>query len=295
MKKKTVSLVLGSGGARGLAHIGVIEQLIDQDCEIKSISGSSIGALIGGIYALDKLDIYKNWVSALRNSDIVRLLDVSFSGNGLFKGERIIDVLKELIGDSLIEDLPIKYSAVAADLNSEKAYWFNEGPLFDAIRASIAIPTVFVPHKYLGRHFLDGSLVSPIPMTPVLHDNSDLIVAVSLNGQTTVSHQAPVETENNGNRSRYHERIRQFINSYKNNDKNGKQPGMFEIMNKSLGIMENALARAQMAHYTPDILIEIPRSACGFYEFDRAKELIEIGKNKARICLGDERICNVPD
>ena len=145
-KDKTVSLVLGSGGARGLAHIGVIKWLRAHGYEIKSIAGTSIGALVGGIYAAGRLDVYADWVQALDKRDVLRLLDISFQPAGLIKGDRIINVMRELIGEFEIEALPISYTAVATDLDTGREVWLSSGLLFDAIRASIAIPTVFTPH-----------------------------------------------------------------------------------------------------------------------------------------------------
>lgn len=148
---KSVSLVLGSGGARGLAHIGVIQWLTENGYEIRSISGSSMGALVGGIYAARKLQVYAEWVSALERAHVIRLLDPSLSRRGLFKGERIIGVLRELIGDCEIADLPLSYTAVATDIESGEEVWLREGRLFDAIRASMATPLVFTPFKHGGR------------------------------------------------------------------------------------------------------------------------------------------------
>ena len=187
---KTVSLVLGSGGARGLAHIGIIDWLNKNGYDIQSIAGSSIGALIGGMYAAGKLDVYAKWVMALEKMDVIRLLDISFARKSLFKGDRVIDVLREMIGDYEIENLPISFTAVATDLHEQQEVWFNQGSLFDAIRASIAIPTIFTPHNYMGKTFLDGSLVNPIPIAPTLNDKTDFTIAVDLIGKVQTK---PVE------------------------------------------------------------------------------------------------------
>ena len=163
------SLVLGSGGARGLTHIGVIRCLEDRGYRIRYVAGSSMGALVGGVYAAGKLDVYADWVSALQKSDIVRLLDWSFQRGALFKGERLIGVLKALIGENNIEDLSIGYTAVATDLSQEGAgreVWLNRGPLFDARRASIALPTLFEPVKKNDRLMVDGGIVNPVPVAP---------------------------------------------------------------------------------------------------------------------------------
>jgi NTE family protein len=177
----TVSLVLGSGGARGYAHIGAIEELVAQGYDIRSIAGSSMGALIGGVYAAGQLDAYRDWVKPLQRFDVLRLLDWTFSGGGLIKGDRIVGKLKELIGDVNIEDLPMSYTAVAVDLMAQREVWFSRGSLFEAIRASIAIPTVFRPHHYQGRILVDGGLLNPVPITPTLRDLTDCTIAVDIN------------------------------------------------------------------------------------------------------------------
>jgi NTE family protein len=177
----TVSLVLGSGGARGYAHIGAIEELVAQGYDVRSVAGASMGALVGGMYAAGKLEEYRDWARALQRLDVLRLLDWTFSGGGFIKGDRVIDQLRKLIGDVRIEDLPISYTAVAVDLYAQREVWFSRGPLYDAIRASIAIPTVFRPHHYEGRTLVDGGLLNPVPITPTLRDLTDCTIAVDVN------------------------------------------------------------------------------------------------------------------
>jgi len=181
--KKTVSLVLGSGGARGLAHIGVIHWIEENGFRIESISGCSMGALIGGIYAAGKLDDFENWVRAITKIDIVTLLDLSWKKSGLVKGDKIINTLTELVGDVLIEDLPIKYTAVAADILNEKEVWMNSGRLFDAIRASISLPLFFTPFRYKNIDLIDGGVLNPVPIAPTFSDVTDLTIAVNLGGK----------------------------------------------------------------------------------------------------------------
>ncbi len=165
---KTVSLVLGSGGARGLAHIGVIHWLEENNCKIRSIAGSSMGALIGGIYAAGKLDEYEQWVRAITKIDIVTLLDLSWEKSGLVKGDKIINTLIHLVGEQLIENLPIQYTAVATDFKREKEIWIRSGRLFDAIRASMSIPLLFTPFKYRGVDLIDGGVLNPVPVAPTM-------------------------------------------------------------------------------------------------------------------------------
>ena len=146
--KKTISLVLGSGGARGLAHIGVIRELEANRFEIRAISGCSIGALVGGIYAAGKLDEFEQWISAIIRMDIVALLDLSWGRSGMVKGDKVINTLVNLVGDKTIEELPIPFTAIATDIENEKEIWINSGRLFDAIRASISLPLFLTPVKY---------------------------------------------------------------------------------------------------------------------------------------------------
>lgn len=279
--QKTVSLVLGSGGARGLAHIGVIQWLTENGYVIRSIAGSSMGALVGGIYATGKLEVYANWVAALERLDVVRLLDPSFGRAGLFKGERIMDVLRELIGDCTIQDLPVSFTAVATDLESGKEVWLREGKLFDAIRASIATPLVFTPFRYGGRQLIDGGLVNPIPIAPTLTDTTALTIAVSLSGAAEAKAPAPAAVAANSPGS-YHERIRAFIESlHSPRPPDAPSIGFYEVLVASMETMQNTIARLKLAAYSPDVAIEIPRNACAFHEFWRAKELIALGRERA--------------
>src|SRR3954462_3855541 len=182
----TVSLVLGGGGARGLAHIGVIQWLTENGYIIRSIAGSSMGALVGGIYATSKLHVYAEGGLAIERRDVGPLLDPAFNRAGLFKGERIIGVLRNLIGDCVIEDLPISFTAVATNSRSGEEVWLREGKLFDAIRASIATPLLFTPFQHGARALICGALVNPLPIAAVLDDSTDLTIAVNLSAPAEV-------------------------------------------------------------------------------------------------------------
>jgi len=286
---RTVSLVLGSGGARGLAHIGVIDRLEGNGYDIRSIAGSSMGALVGGVYAAGKLDVFTRWVSSLRRLDVLRLLDLSFGSPGLLKGERVIDILKELIGDRNIEDLPVPFTAVATDIGSGKEVWLSRGSLFDAIRASIAIPMILVPHMIDGRALVDGGLISPIPIAPTLRDHTDLTVAVHASATPKGDLPAPEwgpepeEDEPDG----FRQRVARFVAHLTEHRGVRKEDlGLFEILFRSMDTMQDRIARFQLASYSPDIVIEIPRDVCAFYEMYRAEELIRIGMEKAEAALG---------
>ncbi len=288
MPKKTVSLVLGSGGARGLAHIGIIKVLEQRGFEIRSISGSSMGALVGGIYAAGELDSYTKWVCALDRLDVFKLLDVSFSGKALFKGERIIDTLRELIGDREIENLPISYTAVASDLEHSKEVWLSQGPLFDAIRSSIAFPTVFSPFEYKGRVLVDGGLLNPVPIAPTLRDMTDLTIAVSLSGKSSYTEPQMEAVEKDVPQNWYQQRIFDFVNGIQemfNGNGHDDDTGFFDVISMSIDAMQSTIANFKLAGHSPDVLIELPKNICTIYEFERAKEMIEIGYNKAEEVL----------
>lgn len=286
-RAKTISLVLGSGGARGMAHIGVIQVLEERGFEIRSISGSSIGALVGGIYAAGELEPYREWVCALERLDVLRLLDVSFSGKALFKGERIINTLKDLIGDQNIEDLPISFTAVATELDESKEVWLSRGPLFDAIRASIAFPTIFSSFSYNGKKLVDGGLLNPIPIAPTLRDTTDLTIAVNLSGNSRKGAEYTPPPLPRQERNRYHQMVVEFIDSLqkKNNEQEEDDTGLFDIISKSIDAMQSTIASFKLAAYSPDLVIEIQKETCSIYEFERAAELIEIGRAEAERLL----------
>ena len=209
--KKSVSLVLGSGGARGLAHIGVIRWLEENDYEIKSIAGCSIGSLIGGVYAAGKLDQLEKWMGAITKTDIIALLDFSWDGSGLFKGDKIINTLVDLIGNIQIEDLSISFTAVAVNLDTEKEVWITSGSLFDAIRASISLPLFFTPFDYHGIKLIDGGVLNPVPIAPTFSDNTDLTIAVNLGGVLSKTEKIPIQHSKEENKSIFQSGIKKFI------------------------------------------------------------------------------------
>jgi NTE family protein len=289
---KTVSLVLGSGGARGLAHIGVIQWLEEHGYDIRSISGCSMGALIGGIYACGKLDVYEEWVRAISKLDIIKLLDVSWGSQGLVEGERIIAVLKDLIGDRRIEDLPLEYTAVAADVKREKEVWLKRGSVFDAIRASISLPLFFTPFDINGTKLLDGGILNPVPIAPTFEDNTDLTIAVNLGGPPVGNSQPKSESELKSTNERstvgIRAKIKSFIEdttSHATTDSSGDWK-MLSIADQTFDAMQGAIARQKLAAYPPDKTIVIARDACGTLEFDRADEMITLGYETAAQCLG---------
>jgi NTE family protein len=180
------AVVLGSGGARGYAHIGALEVLAERGFEVVSIAGTSMGALVGGVAAAGKLEAYTDWARSLTQREVWRLLDLSLtSPNGAIRAERIIAKVGEILDGATIESLPIPYTAVATDINARREVWFQRGPVEHAIRASIAIPGVITPAVINGRVLVDGGLINPIPIEPTAAASADLTIAISLSGMRT--------------------------------------------------------------------------------------------------------------
>lgn len=282
-KKKKISLVLGSGGARGYAHIGVIEELEKNGYEIASISGASIGALIGGLYACGKLQAYKEWVLGLDLFDVATLIDLSFSRTGILQGDKVFQEIGRMIGDVLIEDLPISYTAVATDIIKQKEVWIQKGKLLDAIRASVAIPTIFTPKKISGRYLIDGGVLNPLPIAPTISDNTDMTIAVNLSANVSKDYKIHIpkrEREKESGMQEIFFEMAQKAEQLLSREKKSTfdEMGMFDIMGRTIDIMQNAVLECKMAGYSPDIIIGIPNDACGFYEFNRAYEMIELGR-----------------
>lgn len=286
--EKKVSLVLGSGGARGLAHIGVIHWLEKNGIKIESISGCSIGALIGGVYAAGKLEVFESWMNDITKIDIVTMLDLSWDGTGLVKGDKIFDKLTDLVGDQLIENLPISYTAVASDARKEKEIWINSGKLFDAIRASTSLPLLFTPFNYNGVDLIDGGVLNPVPIAPTFGDETDMTIAVNLGGKVEIKENENSEQSfNDEDSSSLEKKALLFIERAKQKIKiSGKLDwGVYDIANQAFDAMQSTIARQKLSSYPPDYTIEIPRNACGTLEFDRASEMIELGYKKAQKSL----------
>lgn len=300
---KRIALVLGAGGARGLAHIGVIEALLEQGYEIAAVAGSSMGALVGGIHAAGELPAYRDWAERLERNDVLRLLDVAFGASGLIRGDRVIATLKDLVGEHRIEDLPIPYVAVATDLATQREVWFQRGPLFDAIRASIAIPMVFTPHEVNGRELVDGGLLAPLPMAATRSFLCDFVVAVDLNGRVPRAPRAepvPLRESEMFNDDpppapvNWKARLASWFAappppdgaaSNGNGGSGGGLSGLLDLMSRSMDTMHSQMTRLHIAQDPPDLLIRVPRDCASFYEFWRAKELRELGRRAAEDAL----------
>ncbi|WP_299663327.1 patatin-like phospholipase family protein [uncultured Psychromonas sp.] len=291
-QKKCISLVLGSGGARGLAHIGIIKWLVENNYQIKSISGCSIGALIGGVYAAGKLEEFEQWVCGLSKLDIISLLDLSWSTSGLLRGDKIIDTLFKLLGDQTIEALPLQFTAVAADIKNEKEVWINSGCLFDAIRASISLPLFFTPVERKGVQLIDGGVLNPVPIAPTFSDNTDFTVAVNLGGVIDLDRVEPdtlMDVVDSIEDLPLQQKIGHYIKQFGDNLAltNSKPPTWkaYDVADQAFDAMQSTIARLKLAAYPADYNIVIPRNACGTLEFDRAKEMIALGYQSAQKAL----------
>lgn len=284
--KTTVSLVLGSGGARGYSHIGVIEELERRGYEIICIAGSSMGALVGGLHAAGRLSEYRDWVTSLSWVDVFKLMDLTLKGEGTIRGERLLAKLQEIVGNPLIEELPVSFTAVATDLTHQKEVWFQRGSLLDAIRASIAVPGFFTPVIEEDRVLVDGGVLNPIPIIPTVAAHADLIIAVDLNADIS---QPLIELPE----TRYLNRSGFSDEWHLDGTQNGKpvepkeaEPekaaGKLDLVLSSVEVMQESLSKYKVAGYPPDLLIGMPKDACRFYDFHRASELIELGRNITR-------------
>lgn len=275
---RNVSLVLSSGGARGLAHIGVIEELNRQGFEIKSVAGSSMGALIGGIYASDNLAVFKSWIGTLNKKAIYDLMDFTLSKNGLIKGNKVIKELKKIIPDINIEQLPISFSAVATDIKNKKEIIFDKGSLYDAIRASISIPTVFKPCNINDMVLIDGGVLNPIPINRVKRSKNDILIAVDVNAHAssknqTNEHQLPITKDNELN---YLSFLRKKV--FRSLPKTqSSQFNYYSLLSKSASLMIQQISAMSIEMYHPDILISIPANSYGPFHFYKSEEIIELG------------------
>jgi len=283
-----VALVLGAGGARGWAQIGVIEALEARGLDIIAVAGSSSGALVGGIYAAGKLGEFREQLVRMQRRHFLRLLDPVLGRAGLFNGDRLVHSMRELVGDPLIETLPIQYTAVAVDLQRQREVWLRRGSLWDAIRASFAIPGLFTPHSVHGRALVDGGLLAPLPIAATRLSDAHRLIAVDMHGWPQEPPGEPAQTNGNGHS---HESLGERVGDWFEHTLGGGDAsgdagiGLSEMMARALDTMQAQIARVQMALDPPELVIRIPRDACLFYEFWRAAELIDIGRVQAEKAL----------
>jgi NTE family protein len=291
--RKRIALVLGAGGARGLAHIGVIEELQARGYRIEAVVGCSMGALVGGIYCAGRLAEYRQWACSLTRREVFRLADFAFGHPGFIKGDRVIGVLQQLVGEHRIEDLHIAFKAVATSLDSRGKVWLDRGPLFDAIRASIAIPMLLTPHHYQGQDLVDGGLLAPLPVSGARDYAGLRVIAVDVNAAhpvlappaATASASDAADAAEAGTLSAIEKGWARLLQSV---GRHGPSPpsmkvnrSLMELMSRSLSTMQGYMTEMQLARDPPDTLIGIPHDACAIYEFWRAEEMIELGRQAA--------------
>lgn len=278
--KKNVSLVLSSGGARGVAHIGAIEELERQGYNITSIAGTSMGALVGGVYATGKLPEYKEWLSSLGKLDVFKMIDFTFSTSGLVKGDKIFNEMRKLVPDMNIEDLKIPFAAVATDIINKKEIVFTQGNLFEAIRASISIPSVFTPMQKDNLLLIDGGVINPMPVNRVKRSENDILVVVNVNAfipDDKPNAPEPKEKKNGLMSSEILKGLQKKLAEIIPKNKKEKL-GYFNLITETIGLMLFQISTLTLQNYQPDVLINISRYACGNYDFYKAEEIIEVGK-----------------
>lgn len=300
---KEVALVLSSGGARGMAHIGVIEELESRGYTIRSIAGSSMGAVVGGIYASGNLEEFKKWLLGIGKLDIVKLMDFAINRKGMIKGEKVFYEIAKFVSSSNIEDLSIPFLAVATDIRNQEEVVFRNGKLLTALRASSAIPSFILPLKYKGLDLVDGGILNPFPINHAIKNEDEKVVAVNVNAH--ISYEVPpikdLKREKTGNYLKtirmINEKWTQFFNNnnqhrkreqHEEADQHSKPLGFFDIITNSFATMQHRLAQIAIKNYKPDILVNVSKYSCELLEFYRGQELIEAGRIATRKALDKE-------
>ena len=281
---KKVSLVLSGGGARGLAHIGVIEEIERRGYDIHSVVGTSMGALVGGVYAMGKMEEFKNWMYTLDRRKVFNLVDFTLSTHGMIKGDKVLNRMKEFISDKPIEDLSVYFAAIAVNLIKKEEVVFTQGSIYDAIRASISIPNVLTPVKTEDGFLVDGGLMNNLPMSYAKRVDGDILVAVDVGANVPVIKPILTKMETKEKENAYQKRMKDFyqqlhklVPSRKEELKEEKL-GHFDLMSKTVDLMMEQQTKLNLMHHHPDILVEISRESAGTYDFYKAEELVEIGR-----------------
>ena len=280
-RTKNVALALSSGGARGLAHIGAIEELEAHDYHISSIAGCSMGALIGGVYAAGKLNEFREWMKTIDRKKMLELTDFSLSLNHLVKGTRIIEAIMEFVPDVLIEDLPIPYCAIATDWKAGREVVFSKGRLFDAIRASISLPSFYEPVQRDGMILIDGGVLNPIPMNRVTRHEGDILVGVDVSGHDYAA-QWETQHELTERRKRDKSLKAQILNRLIPDNIEFNHYTMLS-RTSSLMIRQNSILMTQLMK--PEILVDIQMNRYGGFDFDKSEKIIAIGRQKAATAI----------
>lgn len=293
-----VALVLASGGSRGLAHIGAIEVLEEHGFRIASISGASMGALVGAMYAAGGLDVFKDWMKTVDRMKVFSLMDFTIGNGGFVKGDKVIEELKSIIPDKNIEDLPIPFTAVSTDILHRKEVVFDRGSLYDAVRSSISLPSVFTPNRIGDMLLVDGGVVNPIPINRVARHEGDILVAVDLNAPYEEKH----DIQSNRRKSLLRQKFEQVMNNIADmagKDDDGRAEssvpeekaeqdddmGIVTILNESSSMMIQTNSELTIKLYPPDILVRIAKNAYSTMEFYKYDEIVSLGRKKTEEAL----------
>lgn len=282
---KNVALVLSSGGARGISHIGVIEKIVELGYNITSISGTSIGALIGGLYVAGHMDDYKKWVCSLGKGDVFSLMDFQLKSEGFIKGNKVFNHMEQWLSKHNIEDLEIPFTAVASDILNREEVVFSSGNLSDAIRASVAVPGFLTPFKHDDQWLFDGGVINPIPLNRVKRTDDDLLVAVDLNAFVPNSKDTVVKKDEDTTLFQS-PRLTEMMSWFSQRIRGSKEGEKLDIsyvnlMTQMFDMMQEQISKTSIAAIKPDVLIKIPRDICSTFEFHKSKEMVELGYNTA--------------
>lgn len=281
MNKSKVHLVLGSGGARGIAHIAVIEELEKQGYEIIEVIGCSMGAVVGGIYAAGHLEEYKNWLTGLSRRDVFDLLDFTFTKQGFVKGEKLFAKHLEVVGKQNIEDFSIPFTSVATDMKHNEEVHFKSGDLYKALRASVSIPGFFVPVVDQGRVLVDGGVLNPLPINLVDKGDDEIIVAVNLNGKYDSKYDKKPEPDRIDEIKKwFYDLLPESMKEKRNFEADPEEDSfsLIELMDSTFSFTQDRLTGLMIDVYKPDYLIEIPRNSSGIFDFDQTKKILEVGR-----------------
>ena len=289
---KKAALVLSGGGARGMAHIGVIEELERRNYEIVSVTGTSMGSVVGAVYAMGKLEEFKAWLYSLDKLKVFRLMDFTLSKQGLLKGEKVLNKMKELMEDRNIEDLDIPYAAVAVDLLNKREVVFREGKVYDAIRASIAIPGILTPVKTNKTLLVDGGVMDNVPVKHVQRHADELIIAVEVNGDIRMEKEPATKEAQEDQRFFLQKQLGGLYEylGIKGQPKSEEKLGYLDLINRTISLMTHEMGLLSLEKYPPDILIEVSGEGCGIFDFYKAKEIVERGIRAAERVLKEQEI-----
>jgi NTE family protein len=294
-RKPRVGLALGSGAARGWAHLGVLRTLEDAGLHADLVCGTSIGALVGAAYAADELERFERWVLGLGVTDVVGFLDFTLTG-GLVKGERLAQFLRRSFTDRPIETLRLPFAAVATVLSTGAEVWLREGSTVDAVRASIALPALLTPAVRDGRLLVDGGLVNPVPVSLARAMGADVVIAVDLNSDLLGRHLRTVQSEpadEEGNTAlpdllrRLQSGLETLLPARDADDP--PSASLLTVLASSVNIMQVRITRSRMAGDPPEILISPRLAHLSLFDFHRGREAIEEGRRAVASVLPDLR------